>query len=108
MRKIVVAFFIILLISCNQKEHYDTIIRNRMIYDGNGGEPFKADIGINADTIAFIGDLSKASSKKEIDAKGKAVAPGFIDTHSHHAGRLFKHRDFIAPVRPGTTTIVIG
>ena len=37
-----------------------------MIYDGNGGEPFKADIGINADTIAFIGDLSKASAKKKL------------------------------------------
>ncbi|HKC37631.1 MAG TPA: amidohydrolase family protein, partial [Chitinophagaceae bacterium] len=108
MRKIVVAFFIILLISCNQKEHYDTIIHNGMIYDGNGGEPFKADIGINADTIAFIGDLSKAAAKKEIDAKGKAIAPGFIDTHSHHAGNLFKHRDFIAAVSQGITTIIIG
>jgi N-acyl-D-amino-acid deacylase len=46
-----------------------------MIYDGNGGEPYKGDIGINADTIAFIGDLSKASAKNEVDAKGNAVAP---------------------------------
>ena len=67
-----------LLISCTQKdETYDTIIRNGMIYDGNGGEPFKADIGINADTIAFIGDLSKASAKNEVDAKRNAIAPGF-------------------------------
>jgi N-acyl-D-amino-acid deacylase len=109
MRKIVAAFFIILLISCNQKEQYDTIIRNGMIYDGNGGEPFKADIGINADTIAFIGDLFKASAKKEIDANGKAIAPGFIDTHSHHAGSdPFSHRDLIAAVSQGITTIIIG
>ena len=108
MRKIVAALFIILLISCNQKEQYDTIIRNGMIYDGAGGEPFKADIGINADTIAFIGDLSKAAAKNEIDATGKAVAPGFIDTHSHHAGNLFKHRDLVAPVSQGITTIIIG
>ncbi len=98
----------IVLISCSQKEKFDTIIRNGMIYDGNGGEPFKADIGINADTIAFIGDLSNASAKKEVDAKGNAVAPGFIDTHSHHAGNLFKHRDLIAPVSQGITTIIIG
>ena len=58
------------LISCTQQKKYDTIIRNGMIYDGNGGEPYKADIGINADTIAFIGDLSNASAKKEIDVKG--------------------------------------
>jgi len=76
----------IVLISCSQKEKFDTIIRNGMIYDGNGDEPYKGDIGINADTIAFIGDLSNASAKKEVDAKGNAVAPGFIDTHSHHAG----------------------
>ncbi|HEV8273306.1 MAG TPA: amidohydrolase family protein, partial [Chitinophagaceae bacterium] len=108
MRKIVAAFFIILVASCNQKEQYDIIIRNGMIYDGNGGEPFKADIGIKADTVAFIGDLSKASAKNEIDAKGKALAPGFIDTHSHHAGNLFQHRDFIAAVSQGITTIIIG
>src|SRR4026209_680948 len=109
MRKIVAAFFIILLISCNQKEQYDTIIRNGMIYDGNGEGRFKADIGINADTIAFIGDLSKASAKKVIEAKGKAIAPGFIDTHSHHAGSdPFYHRDFIAAVSQGITTIIIG
>jgi len=108
MRKIVAAFFIILLVSCNQKEQFDTIIRNGMIYDGTGSEPFKADIGINADTIAFMGDLSKASAKNELDAKGKAVAPGFIDTHSHHAGSLFKHRDLVAAVSQGITTIIIG
>jgi len=98
----------IVLISCSQKEKFDTIIRNGMIYDGNGGESFKADIGINADTIAFIGDLSNASGKNEVDAKGNAVSPGFIDTHSHHAGNLFQHRDFIAAVSQGITTIIIG
>jgi N-acyl-D-amino-acid deacylase len=103
MRKIVALVFIVLLIACNQKEQYDSIIRNGMIYDGNGAEPYKGDIGINADTIAFIGDLSKASAKNEIDAKGKALAPGFIDTHSHHAGNLFQHRDFIAAVSQGIT-----
>jgi len=101
-------FLITVLFSCTEKTDYDSIIRNALIYDGNAGEPFKADIGINADTIAFIGDLSKASAKKEIDAKGKALAPGFIDTHSHHAGSLFKHRDFIAAVSQGITTIIIG
>lgn len=98
----------LLLFACNNKIEFDTIIRNGMIYDGNGGEPYKADIGINADTIVFIGDLSKADAKKEIDAKGKAVAPGFIDTHSHHAGNPLGHRDFIAAVSQGITTIIIG
>ena len=100
-------FFI--LISCKENsQQYDSIIRNGMIYDGSGSEPFKGDIGIKADTIAFIGDLSKASAKKEMDAKGKAVTPGFIDTHSHHAGNVFEHRDLIAAVSQGITTIIIG
>jgi N-acyl-D-amino-acid deacylase len=98
----------IVLISCSQKEKFDTIIRNGMIYDGNGGEPFKGDVGIKADTIAFIGDLSNASAKNEVNANGKAVAPGFIDTHSHHAGNLFNHRDLIAATSQGITTIIIG
>ncbi len=94
--------------SCRQQTGYATIIRNAVIYDGSGKEAFKGDIGINADTIALIGDLSKASAENEIDAGGKAVAPGFIDTHSHHAGDPFKHRSLIAALSQGITTIIIG
>jgi len=79
-----------------------------MIYDGSGSGPFKADIGINADTIAFVGDLKNETAKNEIDANGKAVTPGFIDTHSHHANDPFKFRDLIPVVSQGITTIVIG
>ncbi|MBI5856513.1 MAG: amidohydrolase family protein [Sphingobacteriales bacterium] len=100
----------ILFFSCKQDHYdYDTIIRNGLIYDGSGDEPYKADIGIKNDSIAFIGDLSKASATHEVDAKGEAVAPGFIDTHSHHAGsNPWGHRDFEAAVSQGITTIVIG
>src|SRR5580765_8133164 len=80
MKKLLLLFFISTTVAaCNSKTKYDTIIRNGMIYDGNGGEPFKADIAINADTIAFIGDLKDASAKNEIDAKGMAIAPVFIN-----------------------------
>ena len=100
---------ILFFVGCNEKQEYDTIIRNGMIYDGSGGESFKGDIGINADTIAYIGDLSNAKAKNEIDVKGNAVAPGFIDTHSHHAGsKPSDHRDFLAAVSQGITTIISG
>jgi N-acyl-D-amino-acid deacylase len=109
MRKIAAALLSVLfLFSCRQKEKYDTIIRNGLIYDGSGSEPFKADIGIRNDTIAFIGDLSNATATNEVNEKGNAIAPGFIDTHSHHAGNLFEHRDFLAAVSQGVTTIIIG
>ncbi len=54
-------YFLLLLIpalhACNKATTYDTIIRNAMIYDGNGGAPYKGDIAINADTIAAMGNL---------------------------------------------------
>ena len=66
-RPLAFACFLAILISCKTGKHeYDTIIRNAIIYDGNGGEPYKSDIGINADTIAFIGDLSKLQQKKKL------------------------------------------
>src|SRR5436853_4727989 len=108
MRKLFLFFLPALLFFPKQKIQYDTIIRNAMIYDGNGGTPYKADIAINGDTIAFSGNLKNKSANNEIDAKGMALAPCFIDTHSHHAGGLFQHRDFLATVSQGVTTIVIG
>ena len=100
---------LVFITSCtSKKQEYDTIIRNGMIYDGSGSEAVNADIGITSDTIAFIGDLSGAAAKNEIDAKGEAISPGFIDTHSHHAGNIFEHRDCIAAVSQGITTIIIG
>src|SRR5258706_1622637 len=91
MRKIILFFLVYTAIAgCNNKPAYDTIISNGIIYDGNGGEPYKADIAINADTIAFVGDLKNASAKNKIDANGKAVAPGFINMMGHSEEALFQ------------------
>lgn len=98
-----------LLTSCSGKKNsYDTIIRNGMIYDGNGGEPYKADIGINADTIAFIGDLSAAKAEKEVDAKGNAVAPGFINMLSWATETLIEDGRSQSDLRQGVTLEVFG
>ena len=95
-----------LLIACrsSQEKQYDTIIRNGMIYDGSGSEPFKGDIGINGDTIAFIGDLSKASAKNDIDAKGNAVAPGFINMMGHSEESLIQDGRGQSDIKQGVTT----
>src|SRR6185436_15933659 len=104
-RSLAFACFLAILISCKTgKQEYDTIIRNGMIYDGNGGEPFKADIGIKNDTIAFIGDLSKASAKNEVDAKGNAVAPGFINMMGHSEESLIQDGRGQSDIRQGVTT----
>jgi N-acyl-D-amino-acid deacylase len=97
-----------LLFSCSNKK-YDTIIRNGLVYDGNGGEPFKADIAIKNDTIAFIGDLSKESSaKNEVDAKGMAVTPGFINMLSWSPVTLIEDGNSQGEIREGVTLEVFG
>jgi N-acyl-D-amino-acid deacylase len=108
MRKLYLVFLPAFLFVPKQKIEYDTIIRHAQVCDGSVANPFRADIGIIADTIAIIGDLEHASAKNEVDADSLMLAPGFIDTHSHHAGGLFQHRDFLAAVSQGLTTIVIG
>jgi len=79
-----------------------------MVYDGSGVDPFKADIGINADTISFIGDLSDANSKNEIDAKGLAVSPGFINMLSWADGSLLKDGRSMSDIKQGVTLEVFG
>lgn len=101
-------FAFILLFSCNNKEEYDTIIRNGVIYDGNGGNPFKADIGINADTIRTIGNLSASVGKNEIDASGLAVAPGFINMLSWANETLIEDGKSESDIRQGVTLEVMG
>jgi N-acyl-D-amino-acid deacylase len=97
-----------MIISCSNKK-YDTIIRNGMVYDGNGGTPFKADIGIKNDTIAFIGDLSKeTSTKNEVDAKGMAVAPGFVNMLSWSPVTLIEDGRSQGEIREGVTLEVFG
>ncbi len=98
----------VILFSCSQKQQYDTIIRNGTIYDGNGGAPYKADIAINADTIAFIGDLSNASAKNETDATGMAVAPGFVNMLSQSDVALLHDGRSQGDIRQGVTLEVMG
>jgi N-acyl-D-amino-acid deacylase len=58
-------------------EHFDTIIRGGTVYDGSGGAPRKADVGVRGDRVASVGDLATAQADTVIDATGRAVAPGF-------------------------------
>lgn len=108
MRKNLFFLLIIFLSACSGKQQYDTIIRNGMVYDGNGGEPFKGDIAISNDTIAFIGDLSKASAKNEIDARGNAVAPGFINMLAQGMESLIADGKSQSDIRQGVTLEVFG
>ncbi len=96
-----------LLLGC-QPEKYDRIIRNALVYDGSGGPAVKTDVGLRGDTIAAIGDLSKAETLEMVDGEGLVLAPGFIDAHSHHDRGLRTNPDGLALVSQGITTIIVG
>ena len=73
MRNLGKAFFLLMLFfifSCGKNYDYDVIIRNGTIYNGSGSDPMKADMAINADTIATIGQLPTEKGKTEINAEG--------------------------------------
>lgn len=89
----------------------DVLIRQGKVIDGTGKKPpVKFDIGINDGTIIKIGDLSGETGKKEINAKGKIVAPGFIDINSHSDTKwcLFRYPDQESLILQGVTTIIGG
>ena len=87
---------------------FDLIIRNGSLYDGTGAPPLNADLGIRGEKIDAIGDLSSAGAHRIIDAAGQAVAPGFIDTHTHSEGDLLVNPQHANGLRQGITTEIMG
>jgi N-acyl-D-amino-acid deacylase len=107
MKKFILGLFLIGFFGC-QKQKFDLIIRNATIYDGTGSGSITGDVAINGDTIVALGDLSRAEATQSIDATGKILTPGFIDTHSHHDWGLNKNPEALAVVSQGVTTIIVG
>ena len=86
----------------------DTVIRNGVLVDGTGAPPRAADVAISGDRIAAVGDLGGVAAEREIDAGGRAVAPGFIDAHTHDDRALLSDPDMAFKASQGVTTVVIG
>lgn len=101
----------ILTDSCQSQkppQQFDLVIRHGTIYDGSGKTPYAGDVGINADTLAAFGDLSTSHGKKEIDATGLAVAPGFINMLSWADGILLQDGRSMSDIKQGVTLEVFG
>ncbi|MBT7335731.1 MAG: amidohydrolase family protein [Gammaproteobacteria bacterium] len=86
---------------------HDLIIRGGLIVDGSGSEPYFADLAIDDDTIVAIGKI-EGNGVREIDAKGHAVTPGFIDLHTHLDAQAGWDPNLTPIVWHGVTTALIG
>lgn len=86
---------------------HDLIIRGGLIVDGSGSEPYFADLAIDDDTIVAIGKI-EGIGVREIDAKGHAVTPGFIDLHTHLDAQAGWDPNLTPIVWHGVTTALIG
>jgi len=86
---------------------YDLVVRNGLVIDGTGKKGFEADVAVEGGKIAAIGK-NLGPGKKEIDAKGQVIAPGFIDSHTHMDLFLVLYPHGNPVVNFGVTTIVIG
>ena len=88
---------------------FDVLIRNGLVVDGTGrGDPFPADIAVQDDRIAAVDNLSNVEARREIDARGHVVCPGFIDVHVHCEPALLTGIHRFAGVVQGVTTQLLA
>jgi len=89
-------------------EKFDVVIKNGTVYDGTGSEGRKADVAIRGDRIAGVGDFRNAPAENVIDARGLAVAPGFINMLSWSTESLIADGRSQSEIRQGVTTEIFG
>jgi N-acyl-D-aspartate/D-glutamate deacylase len=96
------------VLSCADPPEFDLVIRGGDLLDGSGEPPRRADLGIKGDRIVAIGDLAQRRAGEVLDARGKMVAPGFIDTQGQSGITLLADGNGESHVRQGITTEIIG
>lgn len=108
MKKLSILVAALLLLNACQQQKFDVVIRGGTVFDGSGKPGMVTDVGINADTIAAIGDLAKATGKIVINAEGLAVSPGFINVLSWATKSLIIDGKSQSDIRQGVTLEVFG
>jgi N-acyl-D-amino-acid deacylase len=85
----------------------DWIVRGGTVIDGTGSAGYLADVGVQGDRIAAVGQLQDQKARRVLDARGLVVAPGFVDLHTHSDGYLLQMENFAAKTTQGFTTEVL-
>src|SRR5579875_1316474 len=86
----------------------DTLIRNAMLYDGSGSEPHVADVAVNGDRIVAIGQKLRYNASTSLEAAGLALAPGFLDTHTHDDTVVLHSPETRTRITQGVTPVITG
>ena len=107
-KQIAIAMACGLLSACAPPASYDLVLRGGDIYDGSGGDPFVGDVAIDGDTIVVLGDIGDAKATIEVDVKGLAVAPGFVNMMSWANESLIEDGHSQSDIRQGVTLEIMG
>jgi N-acyl-D-amino-acid deacylase len=97
-----------LLAACDREPDYDLLVRGGTVYDGTGSPGFAGEVAIQGDRITYVGPNAPGTARREIDATGKAVAPGFINMLSWSTESLLIDGRGQGELRQGVTLEVMG
>src|SRR6201996_245613 len=89
-------------------EAADTLIIDAQLYDGTGAPPVERDVAVRDGKIVAIGNLSNWLAEEIIEANGRALAPGFIDVHTHDDTHVIRAPQMLPKISQGVTTVIVG
>ena len=86
----------------------DTLIRKAHVFDGSGAESRVLDVAISGDRIAAVGSSLEHAAREIVDGAGLALAPGFIDVHTHDDTNVIRTPEMLPKISQGVTTVIVG
>jgi len=92
----------------SDKAVHDLVLRNGIVYDGSGRPAYRGDVVIDADRLVYVGPHTDMSARTDIDVKGQAIAPGFINMLAHPEESLFADGRALSDLMQGVTLEVMG
>ena len=102
------AILLLLTLACRPSATYDVVLRGGTIYDGSGSAPYAGDVAIQGDSVAAVGPSIAGAGRTELDVRGLAVAPGFVNMLSWATESLLEDGRAQSDIRQGVTLEVFG